>query len=219
MNVPYGIVYLVTNTANGKEYVGQTIKTLIARKMGHLRDARTRSDRTPFSRAIRKYGAECFTWQMLMVCSSRADLDATERAYIGILGTKKPEGYNLTDGGKGIVGYSREGKPLSAEHKRKISEGLTGRTLSVEHTRKMSEALKGKQGQAHSAEAKRKIGEAFKGKPLSLEHRRKLSEALKGKPSSMKGRTHSAETKRKISETQKGRPCPARGRRKAQIGA
>ena len=45
---------------------------------------------------------------------------------------------------KGKSGYhtSRKGRPLSEEHKRKISEAKTGKTLSEEHKRKISEAAK-----------------------------------------------------------------------------
>ena len=78
------------------------------------------------------------------------------------------------------------GKPLSEEHKRKLSESKKGKPRSEESKRKISEALKGENnfwyGKTRSEETKRKQSEAMKGKTRSEEHSRKISEALKGKP-------------------------------------
>lgn len=69
--------------------------------------------------------------------------------------------------------------------RKKISESLKGeknpmygKPLSNEHKRKLSEAKKGKH---LSEETKQKISKAQKGRPLSDEHKRKLSAARKGK--------------------------------------
>ena len=52
---PFGVVYLITNTVNGKVYVGQTINGLSKRWKGHKNDVRNGSQ-NPLHRAIRKYG-------------------------------------------------------------------------------------------------------------------------------------------------------------------
>ena len=62
-----------------------------------------------------------------------------------------------------------------------------GRKLSEEHCRKLSESHKGQVP-------------ANKGKSPSIEARRKMSLALKGRTSAMKGKKHSEETKRRMSE-------------------
>ena len=60
------------------------------------------------------------------------------------------------------------GRILSEETKRKMSEAAKGKTLSEETKRKISEAAKGK---TLSEEAKRKIGEAHKGKTSNVKDR------------------------------------------------
>jgi len=119
------------------------------------------------------------------------------------------------------------GKPLSEEHKRKLSEAGKGKSRSEESKRKQSESMTGK---TRSEEIKRKQSEALKGennpmygKTQSKEHSRKISEALKGitrseetkrkMAESQKGKTKSEEHSRKISEAMKGKPqekviCP-----------
>lgn len=170
---PYGIVYLARNTANGKGYVGQTVRTLKRRSRNHHSDAK-RGSRTPFHRAIRKHEAGKFRWQVLTACDGRDALDAAERAYIDILKTKAPRGYNLTNGG----------------------DGHSGLNPSAGTRQKMSESGK---GHPCSAETRQKMSEAHKGKVVSVATRRKLSEFHMGS-TNCKGRVHSAETRLKISE-------------------
>lgn len=54
-----GLIYLVTNRVNGKEYVGQTRRPLRVRKSNHLRDARN-GFKGVFNDAIRKYSPSSF---------------------------------------------------------------------------------------------------------------------------------------------------------------
>ena len=74
-----------------------------------------------------------------------------------------------------------QGKLLSEETRRKISEAHKGKLLSEEHRKKMSEAKKGKKRMPFSEEHCRKISEAKKGKKHSADTRMKISEAIKGK--------------------------------------
>ncbi len=82
-------------------------------------------------------------------------MDYWEKFFIKTLKTKSPTGYNLTDGGEGIVGLKR-----TLEHRRKISIANTGKKHSIASRMKMRAS---------------KIG-----KPFLPEHRAKLSKALKG---------------------------------------
>ncbi len=58
------IVYCVTNTVNGKKYIGMTSRTLEERWKSHCSSARNGSD-FRFHSAIRKYGEEVFTKEIL----------------------------------------------------------------------------------------------------------------------------------------------------------
>lgn len=151
---PYGIIYLARNTANGKGYVGQTVKGLKARMREHQKDAK-RGSKVPFHRAIRKYGFESFTWQVLRTCDSREDLAAAEQACITTMNTKVPNGYNLTDGGGGISGHV-----MSAESKQKMSEAAMGNTWGKGNTN--CKGHTNHKGRVHSAETRQKMSEGLK---------------------------------------------------------
>ncbi len=89
------IVYLATNKVNGKQYVGQTIRSLEERWKDHCRV----KDDNYFHRAIHKYGAENFTLEVIDTAESGEALDEKEIFWIKKLNTLFPNGYNLKEGG------------------------------------------------------------------------------------------------------------------------
>lgn len=134
-------VYLVTNTRNGKRYVGITDCTLEERWKQHVQASRGKTTR-PLMRAIAKHGPESFTIEQLEECSDRTTLLQRERQLIVELDTFKPKGYNATMGGEGIAGHRH-----SEETRRKMSEARRGKPIgafSEEHRRNISLALTGK---------------------------------------------------------------------------
>lgn len=90
-----GIIYKITNKVNGKSYIGQTRYTLEFRWKQHQH----KMDNTYFHNAIRKYGADNFSCEILEECEV-SDLNSREIFYIAKYNTFK-EGYNLTIGGDG----------------------------------------------------------------------------------------------------------------------
>lgn len=91
----YGVVYLMTDTTNGKLYVGQTIHTAERRFKEHFYEP------TYIGNAMRTHGIENFTIEVIAVCESREELDACEITKIAEYDCMAPNGYNLTEGGEG----------------------------------------------------------------------------------------------------------------------
>ena len=154
----FGVVYLIVNKVNGKMYVGQTTQLLEERFKEHAH-----CKKTVIGRAIRKYGKENFCCEALKYCESKEDLDAWEKFFIAALRTKLPIGYNLTDGGGGIVGWHH--KPESCA---KISAKKLGKQLSPEHCANISISKRGK-------------NHPWFGKSLPLEHCINMSKGRRGK--------------------------------------
>jgi group I intron endonuclease len=102
----FGIIYKAT-FPNKKCYIGQTTKTLNARKKGHLNDL-TR-DNCAFHRAIHKYGADNIEWETIDTANSIEELNEKETSWINVYKSyihhKDSMGYNLTLGGDGVYGY------------------------------------------------------------------------------------------------------------------
>lgn len=94
------LVYQITNTVNGKRYVGYTGKTLKQRLAAHVNSARGEKSKTPLHRAIRKYGKDSFVSEALYTEESSAGAKETEILCILDI---DPE-YNRTMGGDGVSG-------------------------------------------------------------------------------------------------------------------
>ena len=207
------IIYLITNKVTGKQYVGQTTRSVKNRWKEHC------ESKTCIGNAIKKYGKKSFSKKVIEQCKSLNKLDKKEVHWIKELNTIAPNGYNLTEGGNGNLGYvasketrkkmseSRMGIKMSKETCKRMSESHKGIALSKDHRKRIGLSQIGRigwnKGVPRSETTKKKIsqansgkGNAMYGKNFSKEHRRKMSEAKKG-------RTHSKETKRKMSESAK----------------
>lgn len=99
------LVYVVTNKQNQKQYVGMTTRGLEARRKQHFYYAKSGSE-VHFHRAIRKYGEEAFSWEVVYVGETVEELFEKEIELIAELDTYK-NGYNMTLGGEGVVGCER----------------------------------------------------------------------------------------------------------------
>lgn len=100
-----GFIYKVTNTVNGKVYIGQTSRTIEARWKEHLKDAFGRNEKFffPFHKAIKKYGEDAFVVEQLEECDS-SKLDERERYWIKHYGSNHG-GYNADCGGRSNRGH------------------------------------------------------------------------------------------------------------------
>jgi group I intron endonuclease len=127
------IIYKVTNNVNGKIYIGQTIQGIVRRKAEHKCHANTHRSNSPFAKAIRKYGVEQFSWEVLHIATTLEELNEKEIFYIEHCNsTTKGHGYNVEEGGKQPItplrgeDHPMYGKTHSEESKRKMSESGMG---------------------------------------------------------------------------------------------
>ena len=95
-----GCVYLITNTVNGKQYVGMTTRTLDERWSEHCAEARLGRGFYLHS-AIQKYGPESFCLTCLFESNEVKDLVEAEKHFIADLDTIA-NGYNQAHGGEGF---------------------------------------------------------------------------------------------------------------------
>ena len=149
-----GLIYKITNTLNGKCYVGQTTRTPEERFVEHKR-----CQTSNIGREIRKYGVENFTVEVLEECEIRELLNEREIFWIAELDCMWPRGYNNATGGQGnrertpesVAKMSRKGMHHSDASRKQIALSLTddknpqyGKPLSDETKARLSAATKNK---------------------------------------------------------------------------
>lgn len=196
-------IYLITNKVNNKKYVGITSKSVEVRFAQHLKAAFDRNYPNLLYRAFRKYQKDNFTLTVLETDIPFELGEERERYYIALYNTyyKNHEGYNMTLGGNGTVGYkitpearkkislSGLGRVFSEERNQKLRLSKLGVKFSEEHCRHISEARMGKfigednpfYGKHHTEETKQKISNANKGRVRSEEFKKHQSEIRIGK--------------------------------------
>jgi len=176
------IVYLITNKANGKMYVGQhagdDLKVYWDRNVW-LAESGYQGKRALY-RAIRKYGLDGFDVKTLVIVGTKQEMDYYEIALIRMWDTTNPEkGYNITHGGYGSLGVK-----MSAETRAKMSESRTGLVMPESHRQKLSERSMGNKyalGRKMTKENHEKLMAAHVGAKRSDEARERMRQSHLGK--------------------------------------
>ena len=177
-----GYIYILTDTRNGKQYIG---------KHNGLKEDYWCSGLVP-NRIANKHGREIFERDILEDgIESEELLNEREIFYIKKHSTFK-DGYNATRGGEGgnswtnlkteeelaeiarIKSKKMKNRKFSKETIAKMKASHKGKRLTEEHKKNIGLAQKGKPGTPHTEETKRKLSELKKGVPNP-----KLSEYMK----------------------------------------
>ena len=132
-------IYKHTNTMTGKAYIGHSSKTMEERWREHIKLARIPSRKTTKTvklwNAIRKYGTDCWTHEIVAVCWSANEAKDMERTAISEQNTFVA-GYNSSVGGDGVM----EGRKHTPEAKEKIRQAGIGRKFTSESCERIAES-------------------------------------------------------------------------------
>jgi hypothetical protein len=169
----FGLVYLLTHSSSGKQYVGQTVTTFARRWTGHCNDALRAPTRTEsrVSALIRRDGPESFQAEVLATANTQHELDALERRFIAERNTLAPHGLNKSRGGGGCSTAS--GRSVTVSGKTFPSEAAAARYHKVKPA---TFSLRLKSGKTpEQAAGLCDLGcPTTKAKPIRFRHRGKL---------------------------------------------
>lgn len=134
-------VYMITNTVNGKRYIGITKNGYMRRFSEHISSSRGNS-KCMIHCAIRKYGVDNFSVSLLESGVSDDLAGDRERFYIALYNTyyKNRRGYNMTIGGNGTIGYI-----FTDEVRSRMSKANSGRKYSQERNDRIRQAMIGRE--------------------------------------------------------------------------
>lgn len=193
----HGLIYRITNSVNGKFYIGQTTMALTHRWECHTSEARRGKLPSPIYRAMRKYGAAAFSIRVVGVADTQADLNQLEAEIVRESGAMKPgAGYNAREGGGAGGKMTAEAKKRMSESRRGEKHWSFGREFSEDHRRRLGDAFRARGGMPPEAHAKRSA--TMMGHAVSPETRAKIS-------AGRKGWKHPPEVVAQIAEKNRGR--------------
>ena len=163
-------IYSITNKINNKKYIGYSIdiKRRWATHKRNLKNNKHENDH--LQKAYNKYGENAFKYQIVEECTQE-ELKNKEKYWIAFYDSKN-NGYNMSEGGDGILNPTEDVR-------KKISEALKGEKNGMYGVHLIGE-LNGMYGKCHSEETKKILSEKAKQRVAEKSNRRRPVQASTG---------------------------------------
>lgn len=192
-----GYIYKITNINNGMMYVGQTVKERPTDRFSQHKYLANHLDKDSgisyLHRAMAKEGSSNFQFEIIEEVDNDL-LNEREKYWISVLNTLVPNGYNLSEGGSGTPGYSRQ---QTIEERLKRQE--SNKKFFIDHPEARQEASERTKKLWENEEYRKKVTES--NKKFYAEH----PDFFKGKNNPFYGKHHSEESLAKIKSASKKR--------------
>lgn len=119
-------IYKFTHTVSGRSYIGQTVQDPNRRRLEHISGSRYTNKEYHFHNALRKYGIDAFTFEVIAEATSITELNLLEEKYVDEYDSIN-NGFNIRQAGGNKL-HSEESKKRMSEsqkqaHARRRSEG------------------------------------------------------------------------------------------------
>lgn len=170
------VIYLITNHVNNKIYIGKTEHKNPEKYYEYHLNRALLDDKNrdfynkPLYRAIRKYGKNSFSFQIIDMADTRSELNEKEIFYIDKYNSFSGDGYNITKGGDG-------GDTMSKHPNKK---DIYKRSADTFKRRK-----RGWKYLEYPDKTKQQISKSLckyrKNNPMTEEQKNKISESLRGR--------------------------------------
>lgn len=123
------VIYKFTHKNTGRSYIGQTIQDPNHRKWEHITSSNNAPRTYHFHNALKKYGVDAFTFEVIATANSIEELNLLEEKYVAKFDSIK-NGFNIRNAGNNKL-HSEESKIRMGEaqktaHARRRNLGTEG---------------------------------------------------------------------------------------------
>lgn len=169
-------IYCHIHHESGRRYIGLTKRTWQERWRGHVHGASS-GVKTHFAAAIRKYGKDAFSHEILQVCLTLEEANVAEQHWIDLYDTRNPlRGFNLAPGGthtphKNCLDYLKDPN---------FKEKASARSRKVwQDPRKRSNILSATQDAIRTPEVRKKLSDSVRALWEDSDYRESQTAALR----------------------------------------
>lgn len=131
-------IYKFTHKDSGRSYIGQTIQKPNQRRLEHICDSKYTNRTYHFHNALRLYGIDAFTFEVLAEANSLEELNLLEEKYVAEFDSIK-NGFNIRQPGSNKL-HSEESKKRMSEaqkaahaRRRELNGGVEKHLLPRKH--------------------------------------------------------------------------------------
>jgi group I intron endonuclease len=126
-------IYKFTHIPTDRCYIGQTIQNPNQRRLEHIADSRYTTREYHFHNALRKYGIDSFTFEVLATASTLEELNLLEEKYMEQFDSIN-NGFNIRQAGGNIL-HSAESKERMSIAQKEAHTRRKEKNGGVEKTR------------------------------------------------------------------------------------
>ena len=133
-------IYKFTHIETGRSYVGQTIQDPNQRRLEHICDSKHSTKPYHFQNALRKYGIDAFTFEVIAKATSLDELNLLEEKFVNQFDSIV-NGFNIRQAGGNKL-HSEESKERMKESQRAAHARRREQGGGVEKTKKRNQIVK-----------------------------------------------------------------------------
>lgn len=150
-------IYKFTHLESNRSYIGQTIQDPNRRKLEHIHQSRKSPKSYHFHNALKKYGIDAFSFEVITESTSIEELNKLEEEFIKKFDSID-NGFNIRQGGN-----NKRHNPESIERMREAQRRAHARRKAEGRDMPWNKGKSGYKQKSHSAESKQKRSERMAG--------------------------------------------------------
>jgi group I intron endonuclease len=151
-------IYKFTHLESNRSYIGQTIQDPNRRRLEHISDSRYTDKTYHFHNAIKKYGIDAFSFEVIATAKNLDELNSLEESYIQKFNSID-NGFNIRNGGG-----NKTHNPESIERMREAQRNAHARRKAENREIPWNKGKFGYTQKGHSEESKEKRSKRMSGK-------------------------------------------------------
>jgi group I intron endonuclease len=160
-------IYKFTHVSTGRCYIGQTIQNPNQRRLEHIADSKHTTKEYHFHNALRKYGVDSFTFEVISAASTLNEFNLLEEKYIDQFDSIN-NGFNIRQAGGNKLHSAESKERISIAQKKAHAKRRAEGRDTFKKTRKTAGWAWSNTSKKKHTETMTRLGDNYQGKTWKL---------------------------------------------------